>query len=804
MSYLASWIDPVQPIANAWSSVALEATIKATALLLLALLASRLSRSHSAAGRHLIWATCIVTLLTLPALSAVLPNWGVRVPRVGIGPAPIAPHAVPYAGTSSSLEREAAFAARESVAREHSAELRGREFGPQPQSLAARANTRGATFDWTTSLFLIWSAGCLAVILWTLAGLVALARHARRAVPLVDGRWSALAHSLALELGIRRRPRLLISADIAVPMTCGVIRPTIILPADANRWSATRRRVVLLHELAHVKRHDCLAQLVAHVACGLYWFHPLAWHATARLRAERERACDDAVLRSGTVAEEYASQLLDMARSFRSLPAAALAMARPSQLEGRLLAILAPSSDRRALSRRLALPVVLGACSIALPVAAAAPVPNAASLPSAAPLSNAARLPNEKVAGARPAADSSGAGEQTRAQDIIFHPRPSDPLQSRLEWARQEAARRSLSRGYWIGYAVPASRGGRDMIASGSEGWQLDELKEPSMSRRLSEARREVRDAPAADLTTDSAAAILLRYSSLSSELARPAALKIRTLAAGVELEGRPVIWLGNASDDESLPFLTGLYAGASPTRMKKALVSSISVHRTSNVVVPFLLSVLESDAVSDIREQAAEGLAYHDTQDSLEILKRLATSDRSSRVRAEAVEALGEMRMPESLDALLELVKVVEGRDVRREAVEALGEKNSDRAAEALAEIAVSDGSKEVQSEAVETLGEVPEQRGLTHLLRLARSHPSADAREEVAETLGELPPSQQVLDELRRMAFEDAALSVQKEAVESIAEIDSDAANRLLEEIERDHPNPEVREEARDKRRG
>jgi len=104
---------------------------------------------------------------------------------------------------------------------------------------------------------------------------------------------------------------------------------------------------VLRHELAHVRRYDCLTQLVGQLACALHWFNPLAWLAARELRVERERACDDEVLRAGGKASDYAEYLLRVARSTRIMGAAALgglAMARPSQMAGRLLAVL---DDRR-------------------------------------------------------------------------------------------------------------------------------------------------------------------------------------------------------------------------------------------------------------------------------------------------------------------------------------------------------------------------------------------------------------------------------------------------------------------------
>jgi len=116
-------------------------------------------------------------------------------------------------------------------------------------------------------------------------------------------------------------------ADVNTPLTCGVLRPLILLPRNAPDWDAKRLQAVLLHESAHVRRRDCLAKYVAQGARALLWWNPLAWIVAARLNREQELACDAAVLDAGIPADAYAAVLLDVARECSSALVLGCAMA---------------------------------------------------------------------------------------------------------------------------------------------------------------------------------------------------------------------------------------------------------------------------------------------------------------------------------------------------------------------------------------------------------------------------------------------------------------------------------------------
>src|SRR5205807_2129279 len=155
---------------------------------------------------------------------------------------------------------------------------------------------------------LVWAARLV-------PGLVALSRVAR-----TGERWHTPAALDALSeaarlAGVTRPVLLLRSSAVPVPATWGVRRPVIALPAAAATWTPERLRLVLVHELVHVRRQDVLVEALLWLAGALYWFHPAVWLAAARVRLERERACDAAVIATGARASDYCGHLVEIMRA---------------------------------------------------------------------------------------------------------------------------------------------------------------------------------------------------------------------------------------------------------------------------------------------------------------------------------------------------------------------------------------------------------------------------------------------------------------------------------------------------------
>jgi beta-lactamase regulating signal transducer with metallopeptidase domain len=483
--------------------------LKATLLLVTGMLATVALRS--AAARHLVWLATLAGVLALPGLLRLAPV------RFEILPARLAPAtdqpAVPARVVHEAPEPYISRPMASDVASLPAAAAP--TIAPDAPSIPARA--------WPLApqaLFLIW-----AVVMLALCARLALAtRAARRIVssgrPLDDARWTALLRELSDRLDLAEVPLLLASERIDMPFACGFWRSTIVLPIGAAQWSDDRRQVVLLHELAHVRRRDLLGQQLGRLACAVYWFHPLVWSAARRLRAESERACDDLVLSCGARASDYAGHLLDILTAARGhgAPATALPMARAREFEGRLLAILDPGRPRRGPGRMQSVALLAGLAAIFLLVAAAAPLRPAPSSPAPAPprqevarqptpgprpvpvaprpiarATATGQLPAERDEGAiadeeRQAPDPPSGERERDRRGLLVHVLRSDPdaaVRRSAAWALGESARAGEG-----GILVAALRGDADTGVREMAAWALADDRSEDAAAALAQALR--------------------------------------------------------------------------------------------------------------------------------------------------------------------------------------------------------------------------------------------------------------------------------------------------------------------------
>jgi beta-lactamase regulating signal transducer with metallopeptidase domain len=372
---------------------AVEALAASIALPALAWLATR-TEPRNAARRHLIWAAAFAALLALPLLAAVTPS--------------LAVFTLPAAPTLAPADLAV--------------------------DLSAPASSPWPALGWPALLIaalVVWAVGALWFGLQALVAMAGLEALRRR------GTVSEPPQNLAT-----RGPRweLRYSEDCAGPMTWGVMRPVVMLPWSALRWTPARLNTVLRHELAHVRRRDGLAQAVATLACALYWPNPLVWRAARTLRREAEVAADDAVLASGLRPSDYATELLELAKEWRGQRQifAGMAMAAPAALTERVQSILSPNAQRTGATAMDALKLTLigGLTTAALAVVhpslaqtgpiASAPLPPVAAVPPTIPVKPLA-APAAPTAHA-PAAKPAPVPGTKQPLNMVWVPNPNGPL----------------------------------------------------------------------------------------------------------------------------------------------------------------------------------------------------------------------------------------------------------------------------------------------------------------------------------------------------------------------------------------
>lgn len=378
--------------------VVLSAALKWTLLLTLAAAVERtmLRRRASAAVRHLLWTLTLGSALLLPALAWTLPAWGVNLPNVQL-PSALRVEAPSAAPAPSALR---------SVLSKTTEPISTAPPTPSSAPAAERVLPNGSNrsepaapvqVQWFGLLLGAYLAGMLLLLARVAAEQLVVRRLARGATRVTDPEWSMLLQSLAATVGVRRPVVLLRSQAPTVPLAWGVVRPFILLPSGADEWSPSRRKAVLLHELAHVARHDCLTQMIAAITCAFYWPHPGMWWAARRMRAERELACDDQVLARGVHPREYAGHLLAIARTLqppRPLTALAVSMAAPSHLEVRIRAAIDRTRIRTAPGTRVTVLGALLTTALLVPLAV-----TGEDIVRETPVSRAEAAPLESLAG---------------------------------------------------------------------------------------------------------------------------------------------------------------------------------------------------------------------------------------------------------------------------------------------------------------------------------------------------------------------------------------------------------------------
>lgn len=568
---------------------------KATIILIAALGITIAMQRASAGARHLVWLVTLGALLLVPALAAWSPL------RLAILPPPTAPAAAPnLPAMSPSLDAATPAAAVLQAPAEYTT--------PAETSVLAALKS----LDGVYLVLAIWGAMVLALGVWLGWSALAVRRIVRRAHPLDTQDWMTPLYEIADRMELEEPPRLLGSDDAKMPFACGFVTPAIVLPSSCESWSLDRRRAVLLHELAHIKRRDLLGHTLGRLTCAVYWFHPLVWKAAKQLRSESERACDDLALACGAKASDYAEHLLDIVTSVRgdATPAVALAMARRKEFEGRMLAILDPELRHSRPSRRQSAALIGTLALISIVVGAAAPAPRAAIVVTSS-------VPGSVTDAAPP----SGPNGQERT-------RKSESTKTTTEQRTYEKTDSPI-------LDKPDSR----------------ELVATATAEAEAEARAEARAEPKAEITIEAGAMTRLLE------------------GYGVKLER-----IKDVSPDERPALLANILRTDKDPNLRRVAAWGLAEHCETTAGVEALSQALRRDSDVKVREMAGWALAdARKNSVAVTALSEALRSDASVEVRAISAWSLGNIGDTDAMGPLTAALADA-GKGVRARAAWAIG----------------------------------------------------------------------------------------------------------------------------------
>jgi HEAT repeat protein len=582
-------------------------------------------------------------------------------------------------------------------------------------------------------------------------------------------------------MGVERAIRLLATYHTDTPAVVGWVRPVLLLPASAlTGWPAAQLEALIAHELAHIRRHDYAVNLFQTVVEVLFFYHPAVWWISRRIRREREHCCDDLAVAACGDARLYASALVEL-ESRRASAGHLVVAASGASLKQRIHRLLVPGAVSRETGTRWA----AGVFAI-LTVAAAFASAEAARLHARSSSEAAPGSPKESMR-QRVQAQAQDTARGRPARVIRYSGAAS--LEERVQWAREQA-RSARARQYWIGYAVERDDDGvwlyydRHVPVSSGESTMMGFMRFSGPSNDLrfqgTSLSALLGDRPQHHL------AILFGF-----ESGRLTRTHLSSYMLPVSFAGWPLMWMGDASGEESIAFIQDLFDASESNLQREDLVSMTSAHTQRDAVLPALLRWVAQDYPENVRVSAVEGLGEQRNARALAALARIARRDANAEVRREAAESVGDIGLPEAADTLIALAMQLEDEDARREAIEALGSRDERNAREALFRIARTDDSMDLRREAVESLGDLENGAGLGELLSLARSDLPSEVRREAIETLAEVESPETVVPVLERIARSDPDPDVQRQAAESLAEIDSPRALSVLLDLARNGPD-------------
>jgi hypothetical protein len=333
-----------------------------------------------------------------------------------------------------------------------------------------------------------------------------------------------------------------------------------------------------------------------------------------------------------------------------------------------------------------------------------------------------------------------------RAQTVVRFPDQDLSLGERWKWASREGIRLAGEKEFWVGYCIKRLMNEDSYMNSGSfysgsmdSRRSIYDIISGDSSRRTAENRTWGESRRGAIVKVMKEVAILFRMSGSLDDQGSMKKLDVSNMELYVDLRNKPLIWLGGSEDDQSVGHLKNIFDRQSSTELKKDLLTAIAIHQNSKEVFPFLVGILKSELVDNIRSQAAFWLGKQNRSESLRVLMDAALDDRSTKVKEQSVFAISQLSTDESTEALISLARKARESKVRSTAAFWLGQKASQKAVATLESIIADDEESDVQRQALYALAQIRTSEGVDRLIRIAKTHPNPRIRKQAIQCLGQ-----------------------------------------------------------------
>ena len=792
---------------------------------LLLAIALRVLRRHAAPVRYAVACGALLLLLALPIITLGL-LWPTSSEGIGFV---ATPERVAAPGMEALLEAGAA------APSEGSASWR--------QAVYA---TLGTALPW---LVLIWIMGVLALSMRYLAGWTYTLHLRRRGTREVGQRWQEQRTRLAQQLGVTRPVRLVASALVHVPMVAGWLRPIILMPVSVFTGLTPRQvEMVIAHELAHIRRHDYLVNLMQAMCETLLFYHPAVWWVSQRIRVEREHCCDDLVVAVCSDAFTYAEALTKMEQVRQTTPRLALAATGGSLMDRVRRLLEGPTETAPGAARWLTGLALVAVLLLILPLSSAldgvwgkayAWIAGAETEETLQAARNGDRLHPHPLS-------RRGYGDTALRLERLIFDDPSLSVQlEALDELRKLPKRTSLPPLVNLAERHPRQRVRNEAVqwlGRIGDAYVVYAVERIAFEDRSSPVQREALNA--------------LRH--LPEKLGLPSLMKMARVHPRAAMRSEAVQWLGRIYGDAARLLLEHiLFEDPDPSVQMEAfdalekLIDNLwtfhqiaethphaAIRRKANQWLgrrraeqqPFLEKQRRKRGFVSNLQRSSRG--YQNTAEKLE---RLVFEDQDPSVQREAYDALQDLPGPSIKASLARIIETHPDATLREKATDRLKKVGQEaafteqmlaaletsqshplakRRAEAvqtlktwttarvyivLIDIAFDDPSLEVQREALDALRERGGLEGMARIARIARTHPNPTMRTRAVRSMDDMTADDR-LPLLEEILFNDENMGVRMAALDRLKDApEVEMAVTALQKIAEEHPNEQIRNLAR-----